>query len=213
MRFDLTPSGQGARDTLTIENPQNRELTVEIFAVSIDVAEDGEETRTPADEDFLIFPPQAIIQPGATQNVQVRYVGSPDIETSRAYRLIVRQVPLDMTGQTNIALGVALSFATLVNIVPDGAEPAPRVAALEPAGPDAWRVFVENDGARYVRLSEYDFEFSEPGGANYRLAASDLHDAVGQQTTFVPPRTRLRLDVPVGVRFADTPALRLAPVD
>lgn len=204
MAYELAPIGDAAQRTLRITNNREAPLTVEMRAFKLDLSDTGAETLTPADEAFLIFPPQAIIAAGGTQAVRVRYLGEPDLTTSQAYRVEIRQIPVDWSGSGDARLGVAVSFLTLAQIVPDGAEPGLRVERLESAAEGGWRFVLVNEGARYARLSEYQWRLSGPNGESRIIEAAQAHGALGE-----PPN----LIAPGAVRVMETPALAPWPVD
>jgi len=67
MSYTMAPSGNGATQALRIENTSQSAMTVELTVNKITVDDYGNETKTPAEDDFLIFPPQAIIKPQAAR--------------------------------------------------------------------------------------------------------------------------------------------------
>ncbi|MGB5865220.1 MAG: fimbria/pilus periplasmic chaperone, partial [Sulfitobacter sp.] len=75
MRFELEPSGNGTQTTLQVTNTRSFPITIEAVPSVLTIDENGDETLTPADDDFLIFPPQVVIAAGKTQSIRVRYIG------------------------------------------------------------------------------------------------------------------------------------------
>ena len=57
---------------------------------------DGKESYKPADDDFLIYPPQVILKPNTRQTVRVTWLGDPTPQQEIAYRLVSRQVPINL---------------------------------------------------------------------------------------------------------------------
>ena len=73
--------------------------------------------------DLLVFPPQAMIQPGQTQTFRVQYVGDPDLAQSKHYYVTVAQLPVKLPeGQS--AIQILYNFQVLVSVAPLGAKPA-----------------------------------------------------------------------------------------
>ena len=62
---DMAPAGRDSRSTVTVVNTGTTTLPVEIVVNRLELGENGELGLTPEDADFLIFPPQAMIAPGA----------------------------------------------------------------------------------------------------------------------------------------------------
>jgi len=91
----LTLTGKGATSSMVITNSHDYPLTVEMTVERRELSGGKVTQDVPADDDFLIFPPQAIIQPGKKQRVQIRYVGDA-VDVSELYRLIVVQVPVSL---------------------------------------------------------------------------------------------------------------------
>ena len=211
MVFDLAPSGEGATTTLRVENTRSAPVTVEITASAIAVDAAGVETLTPADGDFLIFPPQSIIPPGRTQAFRVRYVGEPRLERSRSYRVAVRQVPVQLAqGESGIV--VAVNFQTLANVVPAGAEAELAVLSVAP-GSEAGTLTVEleNRGTRYARLTRTTWTFQEPSGATLTAAGRDLF--AGRGGNLAPPGQRRSVSFrpPEGVTPGATVTVATSP--
>ena len=139
----------------------------------------GELTETPADENFLVFPPQGLVPTNGRQVVRVQWVGDPTIETSKAYYLSVRQLPVATTptgeGGGSLQVSVLYTMKALIVVAPPGAEAdvqvesvkptlvAPPAAAIDPSlGGDAQpappqepglEVTVINRGKRYALMS------------------------------------------------------------
>lgn len=166
MVYELDTTGSGATQSLRIENSKSTPVTLEFVASKIRLDELGQETNVPAEDDFLIFPPQALIKPGKTQLVRVKYVGDPRLEQSQAYRISVKQLPvtLDKSGSTGVAMLV--NFNTLANVVPKATEPSLAITKITPADNNMWAVTVENTGNKYARLSKTEWTVESLDGTS-----------------------------------------------
>ncbi|WP_010184894.1 fimbria/pilus periplasmic chaperone [Sphingomonas sp. PAMC 26605] len=128
MTYHLTPTGSGSTTRLMVNNTHDTLLNVEVqpFAVTADVA--GKRMFTPAPRDFLIFPPQASVAPDKSQLVQIRYVGSPDLQRGKVYVMRVHQTNTvtltkeDPATSSPTRLNVALHFNTTAIVEPKGIE-------------------------------------------------------------------------------------------
>ncbi len=164
MVFSLTPTGGGSSTTVRMDNLRSVPMTVETAVHIMVIDEDGRETWQPGDDDFQVFPPQSIIQPGQSQAFRVRYVGDPALAESRAYRFALMQLPIALPeGQSGMAIGI--DFNTLMTVVPPSSRSDMVVAALTPEGDDGWAAVLENRGSRYVRLTRTDWTFRAASGA------------------------------------------------
>src|SRR6185437_11281605 len=94
----------------------------------IEYRNDGTITETPADDDFLIFPPQGVLLANARQVIRVQWVGPP-LDSSRAYYVSINQlpVPLDAPRPPGEAPGAQLQIVyhmkALVVVSPPNATP------------------------------------------------------------------------------------------
>ena len=118
MVFELASSGTKSTTSLRVSNNKSSPLTIEVEPTRISLDDEGNETRTLAEDDFLIYPPQSILQPGKTQVIKVKYIGDPNIDISKAYRISVKQVPVDLGLGDTTGVGLLLNFNTLANVIP-----------------------------------------------------------------------------------------------
>src|SRR3546814_8911481 len=73
-------------------NPGNLAFETRVFRMEID--KDGNIVETPADQDFLVFPPQGVLPAGGRQVVRLQWVGGAELATSQAYYVSVEQLPV-----------------------------------------------------------------------------------------------------------------------
>lgn len=128
--LNLTLSGSGMAQLITVENTFATPLPVELRVQSLDFDQNGIKETGKDSGDLLIFPPQAMIQPGQTQSFRVQYVGDPDLKTSKHYYVTVAQLPVKLpAGQS--AIQILYNFQVLVSIAPHGVKPAIKVQSAE----------------------------------------------------------------------------------
>jgi P pilus assembly chaperone PapD len=196
MIYDMAPAGKNAASVIRITNTQAQPITVEIQAEKRLFDEAGKESREPADEKFVLFPPQAIVQPGATQAVRVQYVGPQTLDKSETYTVTVRQVPVQLPNDGKTGVQFVFNFSTVANIVPPGAK-AQISASTEalPLSPDGktLRLTVRNTGSKYANLSRSSVELS---GGSFRtvIKEDDWRKALGS-SWILPGGTRV-IDLP-----------------
>ena len=121
--INLTTSGRGMSQTITVENTFATTLPVELRVQELKVTENGVEQTGVDPGDLLVFPPQALIEPGQTQSFRVQYVGDPDLAASKHYYITVAQLPVQLPeGQS--AIQILYNFQVLVSVGPAGTKPA-----------------------------------------------------------------------------------------
>ena len=205
MRFSLQPSGEDAHKTLTVQNTNDSSLTIEVAASSIGIDDDGKEILAPADDEFVIFPPTAIIQPGRLQAIRVQYVGEPDIQASQSYRVSIRQVPVDLSGLDQNAVAIAVNFNTLAHVIPSGAEALPVVERIEEdRSGEFWDITIKNKGNRYFSFTKSSFALGDGNGNSMTLEGEGLTDLIGKGM-MLPNSTRtFKMQPPEGFAASES---------
>ena len=196
LALDMVAIGSGARATIQVVNDSAKPMPVELAIKTLDIAADGKTTQTPAGDQFLVFPPQAVIQPGATQSFRLQWVGAPDIKKSQSYILYVNQLPVKMKAEQT-GVQVVFEFGVIVNVAPAGAQSALNLVSAEAASVGKKRgaaVTVENPSAMYSYFSDAKLTL-ESGSWRKVLGPSDLRQLLGYAVV-QPSKTR-RILVPV----------------
>uniref|UniRef100_UPI00260ECC8B hypothetical protein n=1 Tax=uncultured Brevundimonas sp. TaxID=213418 RepID=UPI00260ECC8B len=184
MVSELTTSGAGSTARIEVGNIGNAPLPFETVMTRMELDANGNVTEVPADENFLVFPPQGIVAVGGRQVVRVQWVGDRELPASHAYYLWVRQLPVQTTIEPNdtggsAALQVLYTMKALIVVAPEGAQPDVKVASIHavqleqprPAAEDGTpgathgiAVTVTNEGRRYALMS----------GANWQVEGTDM---------------------------------------
>lgn len=130
--IDLSAVGSGMSRVVTVENTFATRLPVELRVEEL-AFENGQLVNTKKDPgDLLVFPPQALIEPGQTQSFRIQYVGDPDLARSKHYYVTVAQLPVKLAdGQS--AIQILYNFQVLVSVAPAKTQPGIEIvsAAVE----------------------------------------------------------------------------------
>lgn len=222
MVAELTTTGAGSAARIEVGNVGSAALPFETMITRLDFDENGEIVETPADEQFLVFPPQGVVSVGGRQVVRVQWVGDPQLAQSEAYYLWVKQLPVATDPDARPAEGGALALTVLYTmkallvVAPPGAAPdvkvlsvtPKRIPAPEPRAEDApadqpgVEVVVANSGTRYALMSgaTWIVEGMDLSGAPVRreLKGGEISALVG--VGYLAPRTgRRTFQIPTGV--------------
>ena len=117
MVSQFEPVGRGASQAFQVVNGSEDEpVSVEMYVVTRAYDLDGKEinNREQAEDDFLIYPSQMILQPGEAQTVRVSWLGEAEPEKEFAFRLIAEQIPGVTDTETTRSQGREISLTTLV---------------------------------------------------------------------------------------------------
>jgi fimbrial chaperone protein len=175
-------------------------------------------TETPADDRFLLFPPQGVLPPGGRQVIRLQWVGPADLATSQAYYVSVKQLPVAFEPSSTDSVGaqvqVLYNMQALVVVAPPGAKPdvgalpahqvnyqppAEAGSAALPPLQDGVEITLENKGRRHAMMSNFGWrlEGTDTKGKPLRVDISpeELTRAVG--TGYVPALGKRTFHLPV----------------
>ena len=132
-------------------------------------------------DDLLIFPPQAMIAPGASQVFRVQWVGDPEISKSKTYRVSVGQVPVKLAkGKSGIQ--IVMSFGVTVNVAPLNGKSAIVVTkaatAKDKSGKRVAAVTVKNPGNKHAYLQKSSIKLSGSGWSK-QMTSGEISQKVG----------------------------------
>jgi P pilus assembly chaperone PapD len=182
---NLTPGGAGMTQTISVENTFSTPLHVELRVEELIPNATGFTSTGKESEDLLVFPPQAVIQPGQTQAFRVQYVGDSELARSKHYYVTIAQLPVQRTeGQP--AIQVLYNFQVLVSVS------APKLSAglvIERAevaatedGRTAVALTVNNRSAAHGYLSQGRLRIVQKDRAGKRLTETAFTGPEIQQT-------------------------------
>lgn len=201
--LDMTTAGGTSRSQISVVNDGAKPLPVEIVISRIELDEKGEMQTKPAGDEFTVFPPQALVPAGATQNFRIQWVGDPQIPTSQSFVFSVNQVPVKMPeGKSGVQ--VVFNFATIVNISPPGGNSSIELVKAGTGKDDKGKtrpeVTVRNPGNIHAKLTDATIKLSA-GSWSQTLAPEQLRQSMGVGL-IQPGKTRrfmLPVDMPEGV--------------
>ncbi len=186
----LEPVGDKSKQDILITNTHDYPLTLEIAATERIVAENGSETETEATEDWIIFPPLAIVQPGKQQRIRVQYAGGA-IDKSRAYRIAISQVAVD-DGTGNLKVGFNYKFKAAAYVSPKDATFNIVTKSIKPST-GGYMVELENSGNRHAVLTTGSWVGTDSAGksASIDMSVTGLKEKPliapgGKRSVFVP---------------------------
>ena len=198
LSLEMVAIGSNSRASIQVVNDGAAPMPVEIAIKKLDMGEDGKTKESPAGDEFLVFPPQAVVPAGATQSFRVQWVGAPDIKRSQTYMLSVNQLPVKMKpGESGVQM--VFDFGVIVSVAPTGAQSALKLVSAEAATEGKKHgaaVTVENPSVMYSYFSDSKLTL-ESGSWRKVISAGELRQLVGYGV--VLPGKRRRILVPADV--------------
>jgi fimbrial chaperone protein len=183
--IDLSVSGRSMSQVITVENTFATPLPVELRVEELMFDETGVKSTGKPSEDLLIFPPQALIQPGQTQTFRIQYIGDPDLKASKHYYVTVAQLPVKLPeGQS--AIQILYNFQVLVSVSPAGARPALAIRSAEigrnAEGKPAPVLTLANMSAAHAYLSNGRLRITQTDASGKEVFRKTLSGPEIQQT-------------------------------
>ncbi|MGN3975265.1 fimbrial biogenesis chaperone [Tsuneonella sp. SYSU-LHT278] len=218
MVIEMESRGSTAVARLEVQNINRGNLAFETRVYRMTLDADGNIIEVPADDQFLIFPPQGALAPGGRQVVRLQWVGAADLAASEAFYVSVNQLPVAFAPGTEDSVAaqvqVVYNMRALVVVAPPGAAPNVQATSVEPityTPPSAAEtetpprsvpglaVTLANTGRRHAMMSEFNwrFEGTDPNGKPLRIdvSAEELNRHLG--TGYVPALGQRTFRLPV----------------
>lgn len=202
----FTPTGSNATQSYELTSDKLQPEAVEITIVKRKMDLDGKETYEPADDDFLIYPPQIILQPKTSQTVRVTWLGDPAPQQEIAYRLVSKQVPINLKkpeiGKTNRTAGkveVLLTYMGSLYVRPENVQSKVVVDSVivqnDKKGKPAIALVLDNQGS--ARASLRTFSLNLTSGSKTVTLKPDQVEAIKSQTILAKSKRRFVFSYPI----------------
>jgi P pilus assembly chaperone PapD len=191
MRVVLDLAQGGTSTVLTIRNTREAALPVEVVMKRRIVHADGRQEFVDADAAFSVFPPAAMIEPGASQAVRISYIGDPGIDVSEAFVAEVQEAPVTSDDFTGVVF--AYNFGVAVYVRAPDARASLSVTAAERV--DAGLAFtVTNTGSDYAMLGELGLRV-EIAGQAVRFTPAQIGELI--ENPLIPPQAERHFVIPL----------------
>jgi fimbrial chaperone protein len=218
---EFAPSGGGATQSFEIISNGDQPVAVQIQVTKRVVALDGIETNPIEENDFLVYPPQIVVEPGKQQTIKVTWLGDPNPAKELSYRLIAEQVPVNLTEVTATQQKVAASVKILfkyggaIYITPNNAAPRLVIESASPQktkdGKDELVLTLENQGTAHQLLRGIKIVLTPNQGQAIKLTKDQLKEIetqnvlAGNKRQFVLPWPKELPVSPVTATFETNP--------
>lgn len=198
VQVEMASTGTTGRSQISVTNDSKEPMPIEIAIQKLALDENGDRKTSKAGEEFLIFPPQALIPPGATQNFRIQWVGEPQLAESQSFMMSVNQIPVKLPkGQS--AVQVVMSFGVQINVAPPQGTPELKVVGTgtetdKKTGKRHPTLTVQNPTKIHALLPQSTIKLSG-GSWSQTLDASFLREKVG--IGLVQPGKKRKFILPV----------------
>ena len=197
MVAQFSPQGEGQTQSFYIENPEDKQVAVQIDIFYRTQGAGGEEIRTETDQ-FSIYPSQVVLKAQQKRTVRVMWKGPKEVPKELSFRLVAEELPIDLQKQKNTSrtnLNFLLKYVASLYVTPEGARPKVEVRAanqVEAKDGKKLSLILENTGTAHKVMNEISVKVSA-GGKTVEVSAESLkvfeteNLLAGTKKTFVLP--------------------------
>lgn len=154
-----------------VENDSASSKPVEVTVFEVELLENGEQRRSPASSEFIIFPATRMIPPHTKQLFRVQWAGSP-LANSRTFVFALNEIPVKMP-EEKTGVQVVFNFDIVANVAPPSGSRTLDIVSSE---------VVNRNGRRYA-----SFLFSNSGNVHAKLSDATVVLKSGSWTKTVTP--------------------------
>ncbi len=145
----LKPSGGGTKQSFKVTNESDKPIAVQFSVMTRQQPNlTSKELRKPADNDFMIYPPQTIIPARSTQKVRIEWLGARQIPREQTYRLIAEQVFVSLEEKEATGVKMLMTLVGALYVQPKGIKSNVQVKAVQQQG-NKLAVTLTNSGNRH----------------------------------------------------------------
>lgn len=206
--LDLIAAGRRTSTTVEVQNDFKTQLPVEMKVEEADFVDGELRANGKPSDDLLVFPPQALIEAGRTQNFRIQYLGDPAIKVSRHYVVTVTQLPVQLP-DTQSTVQVLYNFQVFTGVSPLKGKPAIRIAGTEIITAEDGKahavLLLENNSDTYGYLSSGKVKLRQTDSAGKEVYQKTFTDIEVQEDIgygLVGARQKRRLVTPVTLPIA-----------
>ncbi len=198
------PKGRGAVQTIKVDNPTASSIPIEIFSYER-IHKNGKEKRV-ATNDFYYFPKQFILKPGEKRNIRISWLGekkkgkkgknkpmqkgNTNISKEKAYRLEIRQVPVNLKKKaTKTGITFLYNYVASLYVKPPKVKPEVKLLSYKRVGKNLYKVNLKNTGSAHAILSFYNLVSRNKGKIEYIVEMKNQSDEVNG-VNLLPGETR-----------------------
>lgn len=203
----FTAQGRQSTRSYKVSNSHNKPIAVEISVMKREVNEFGEESLSPADDNFIVYPTQMLMSPLETQTVRVTWVGEADPEAELSYRLIAEQLPIELnlntaplssSQESTASVEVMMRYSGSLYVQPANATPNVVLAAagleVDEDGAPWLTIHIKNQGT--AREIFEDPQLSLTGGGKTVILKNEALGAIHSRTILAGGERRFQVPWP-----------------
>lgn len=170
MRF--SPAGDGAVQTLSIENPSTEKIAVQVQAFERKHVEGAEVSQ--ATDHFEFTPTQLALKPGEKRAIRVSWKGEAQPARELSYRILASQLPSEFKGQS--APRAVFEITSSAYVGPAGLKSDVKASVAKVGADGLAEITLVNEGTRHRLMKRGDLTVTADGAL--KSVGDDAVDAL-----------------------------------
>ncbi|WP_413559392.1 molecular chaperone [Bdellovibrio sp. HCB209] len=196
MVVTFAPSGKLATQVVTLDNPTNEKIPVQVEVFTRDEST-GQEKREKTSE-FTIYPEQVVLLPREKRNVRITFTGETPKE-EKAYRIVATQLPVELketnakaAKKTGANVTFMLQYVASAYVAPKDVAADIKVKDVKVSSPKNISVTIANDGTAHKIVYVKSFKVLEKG-----KVVEEIKKPQGIEGTNILAKTQKTVSVPL----------------
>lgn len=152
--FKVALDGTADSQVFRVENNTAEPAAVQVSVLTWEIAPDGQEVNSDAEDDFVVFPAQLVLPPHESRAVRVQFLGAREGRAEKSYRLLAEQLPVHLkeTPGAGSAVRFMLRFKAALYIRPGKTVSDVKVKSAENMPDGTLRLTLLNAGTGHTLL-------------------------------------------------------------
>lgn len=208
MKVEVTPERPQAFFTIASQSQDRETVAIEIHAANREIDLHGEESRTPNEEEFFIYPSQFLLKPGGRRTIRVIWRGDSSIQEEQAYRIVADQLPVsipidvedeegNLLQDVGMSISIGTRYVTSFYVTPRHTRPDLQLTQWsweegEEENPSHLLLELHNGGSRHLYLPRFGLVCDRKGeGREELFSAPEMEPHLEGGINLLPGHRRL----------------------
>lgn len=207
IEIEFEPDGTNSTQTIRLENDKDKNIPIEIEVLER-LHKNGKEIRKPT-KDFSFFPKQLILKPKEKRNIRISWMGERQnidlsktksqqflingnrrIKTEKAYRLEVKQVPVNLKRKrTETGIDFIYNYIASLYVKPVNSKADLIVTRINRLSNNELVAAVSNRGSSHAILAQYSLYAKSEKSSDIEILADQVDEVRG--INLLPNESRL----------------------
>ncbi len=171
--------------TFKINNPTGEPVAVDFSVLKLTDTDNNKEQRE-ISQNVSYYPSQFVLMPNETKNVRVKYIGTDLPATEEVYRVIAKELDVDVSeknstapkGKISASIKMRFSYEGLLFVKRADAKPNLAIESFEKLPKGGISILISNSGnaSDVPNMALYNF-FAKVDGKEYMLQEKDFANA------------------------------------